>query len=290
MSLMSSGFWFSFLAINISLAYAVYPQALLGRLSVAPVAYLAIGAYATTYFTTRGGSFFTGLAVGIAISTVIGAILSAVAGHLRSHFFVAATLGAVMIVQQAAFSLTPLTNGYLGVTSPADLIQWWHVWLLAILCMAGAASLRHSVLDGVWRAVGADDRIASALGISTSRAVFTAGTVSAVIATIAGGLYGHLLPFFDPNAFGLLLILVLAAGIVVGGVVAWYGPVIGAVIMTGLPELLRDFGAWRDSSIGLILIACILFLPRGLSDRAGIVKLWNAMMQVLARRKRARSS
>lgn len=289
MSLMSSGFWFSFLGINIVLVYAMYPQALLGRMSVAPVAYLAIGAYATTYFTTRDGSFFTGLAVGIAISTVIGATMSAVAGHLRSHFFVAATLGAVMIVQQAAFSLTPLTNGYLGITSPAGLVSGWHIWLLAIACMAGAASLHHSVLNGVWRAVGADDRIASALGISTSRAAFIAGTVSAVIATTAGGLYGHLLPFFDPNAFGLLLILLLAAAIVVGGVVTWWGPVIGAIIMTGLPELLRDFGAWRESSIGLILIACILFLPRGLSDRAGIVKLWNDFTQVLARRRRARA-
>ena len=288
MSLMSSGFWFAFLGINIALVYAMYPTAVLGRLSVAPVAYLAIGAYATTYFTTRGGSFFTGLAVGIAISTALGAILSAVAGHLRSHFFVAATLGAVMIVQQAAFSLTKLTNGYLGITSPAGLVETWHVWVLAIACMAAAASLRLSVLDGVWRAVGADDRIASALGISTRRAVFIAGTCSAVIATTAGGLYGHLLPFFDPNAFGLLLILVLAAAIVVGGVVAWYGPVIGAVIMTGLPELLRDFGAWRDSSIGLILIACILFLPRGLSDREGLKRLWRDIQQVVARRRRAR--
>ena len=288
MSLLSSSFWFSLLAINIALAYSVYPQALLGRLSVAPVAYLAIGAYATTYFTTRGGSFFTGLAVGIAISTLIGALLSAVAGHLRSHFFVAATLGAVMIVQQAAFSLTPVTNGYLGIASPAGVVAWWHVWLLAIACVAGAASLRHSALDGVWRAIGADDRIASAMGISTPRTVFIAGTCSAVMATVAGGLYGHLLPFFDPNAFGLLLILVLAAGIVVGGVVNWYGPLIGAVIMTALPELLRDFGAWRDSAIGLILIASILFLPRGLSDRAGIVKLWRDLLQVLARRRQTR--
>ena len=90
MSLITSGFWLSFLGINIALAYSVYPLAILGRLSVAPVAYLAIGAYATTYFTTRGGSFLVGLAVGICISLLIGAILSAVAGHLRSHFFVAA--------------------------------------------------------------------------------------------------------------------------------------------------------------------------------------------------------
>ena len=283
MSMLTSGFWLSLLGINIALAYSVYPLAILGRLSVAPVAYLAIGAYATTYFTTRGGSFLVGLAVGICISLLIGAVLSAVAGHLRSHFFVAATLGAAMMVQQAAFSLTPITNGYLGITSPAGIVEWWHVWALALVCMAGAFALRHSVLDGVWKAVGADDLVAAAMGISTSRAVFAAGCCSAVTGSIAGGLYGHLLPFFDPNAFGLILILVTVAAIVVGGVVAWYGPVIGAVIMTGLPELLRDFGAWRESAIGLVLIACILFLPRGLSDRHGLAKVWNELRQASAR-------
>jgi branched-chain amino acid transport system permease protein len=73
------------------------------------------------------------------------------------------------------------------------------------------------------------------------------------------------------------LILNLVTAIVLGGVAGWYGPLIGAVIITLLPEALRDFGTWRDAVMGLLMIASVAFLPRGLSDWNGLVSLWNAL-------------
>jgi len=274
MSFIFSEFWLSLLGVNIALACSVYPLAILGRLTVAPVAYFAIGAYATTYTTIRGDFLLVGLVVGVIISVLLGVILTKVAGHLRSHFFVVASLGVAMIVQQVAFSLSSVTNGYLGVTSPADIVSWWHIWTVALFFVVLIASLDFSVLNGEWRAIGEDDNIASALGINTGRCILIAGIMSAAMATVAGGLYGHLLPFFDPNAFGLPLILTLVASIVVGGVGRWYGPLIGSVVMTSLPELLRDLGMWREALTGFILITCVLFLPAGLSDFRGIKALW----------------
>jgi branched-chain amino acid transport system permease protein len=273
MTLFGSGFLITLIGVNICLAYSVYPTALLGRVSVAPVGYMAIGAYAAAWFTMRGMPFVYGLGVGIAIAAILSMILAVVAGHLRSHFFVAASLGVALIVQQLAFSLKDVTGGYLGLSTPDGIAQSWHIWIAAFACIVASFSLRHSSIDRSWRAIGSDDAIAGALGISVRRALLTASLSGALVAALAGALYGHLIAFFDPTSFGLNLLLLLVAAVVLGGVSDWYGPLLGAIIMTVLPELLHGAGPWRTAVTGMILIACVLFLPRGLSDSRSIVAL-----------------
>ena len=270
MTLFGSDFLLLLVGINICLAYAVYPTAMVGRINVAPVAYMAIGAYASAYFTNHQQSILLGAAVGIAISLLIALLLSLVVGHLRGHFFLAASLGVALIVQQIAFSLKSVTNGYLGVTTTADIVEPWHVAVLVVICVMAAISLRYSTMDRIWRAVGDDDQIASALGIDPARSVLVASLCSAVIGTLCGVFYGHIIAFFDPNSFGLPLILGLLSAVVLGGVSNWYGPILGAFIITVLPELLRDFGLWRHAAIGFVLIGAVIFLPKGLSDTEGL--------------------
>jgi branched-chain amino acid transport system permease protein len=278
MTLFGSNFLLLLVGINICLAYSVYPTAILGRINVAPVAYMAIGAYASAYCTTNQHSIVLGAAAGLAISLVIALLLSLLVGHLRGHFFLAASLGVALIVQQTAFSLKSVTNGYLGMSTPADIVQPWHIAALVGLCIVAAISLRYSAADRIWRAVGDDDQIASALGIDYARVVMIASVCSAVIATASGVLYAHIIAFFDPNSFGLPLILGLVSAVVLGGVSNWYGPILGAFIITILPELLRGFGLWRLAAIGFVLIAAVLFLPRGLSDTNGLRNLGRSLL------------
>ena len=93
MSLFGSDFLLTLLGVNICLTYAVYPTALLGRANVTPIAYMAIGAYSSAWFTTRGLPILPGALIGVALSIALSLLLTAVAGHLRSHFFLAASLG-----------------------------------------------------------------------------------------------------------------------------------------------------------------------------------------------------
>lgn len=273
MTIFGSEFLVTLLVVNTCLTYAVYPMAVLGRTTVAPIAYMAVGAYAGAYAVEQGYSIWIGCAGGVAISLTLALLLSGVVGHLRSHFFVAATLGLAFIVQQLAFGLPSLTNGYLGVTEPAGLVSQLHLWLLLAICMAGAIALKYSFLDSIWRAIGKDDAIAGALGVSVRHQVFVAGSISAVIASIVGTLYGNLIAFFDPNTFGFVLVLYLIIAVVAGGTASWHGPIIGGMIMTLLPEALRSFGSLREAVLGVLLALCVLFLPEGLSDQRGAARL-----------------
>lgn len=263
----NSEFLVTLLLLNVCLTYAVYPMAIIGRTSLAPVAFMAIGAYSASYAVERGWSIWFGALIGLVINLLLSTVFNGVLSRLRGHFFVAASLGLVFIVQQLAFILVEFTNGYRGVSQPAGLIDPNLVWVLFAVCAIGAFSLEKSFQNSVWRSVGDNDVIASAIGVSVRKQVMVAGWLSALIATVVGVIYSNAIAFFDPNTFGFTLLLYLIIAVVAGGSSAWYGPIIGGIVMTLLPDLLRSFGPLRETVLGIVLALCAIFLPRGLSDQ-----------------------
>lgn len=273
MTILGSEFLVSLLLVNIALTYSVYPMQMVGRLSVAPVAFMGIGAYSSVYVTTRGGSIVVGSLIGLGLAVLVAGLFSLVAMRLRSHYFVIASLGLVLVARQLAFNLSEVTGGYLGVTGIPQVVSPWHLLVAVVLIAALFFLLEGTRVGRSWRAMGDDDRIAATLGVSPRAQFLSASILSASIAAVAGALYGHSISYLDPNSFGFLLILDVVAFVIVGGSRRWFGPIVGAAVVTLLPEVLRPLGEVREIVKGLVLLIVILFLPQGLSDGRALMDL-----------------
>jgi branched-chain amino acid transport system permease protein len=115
-----------------------------------------------------------------------------------------------------------------------------------------------------------DETAAACLGIHTTYYKVVAFTIGAMMAGLAGGMYAHLNYLITPRDFGFFIAVDLLIYNIVGGTRSWYGPILGAALITALPEILRGVGVTagpiRMAVNGLILLLVILFLPNGLAS------------------------
>jgi branched-chain amino acid transport system permease protein len=130
------------------------------------------------------------------------------------------------------------------------------------------AKLRYSSVGWSFESIREDETAASAMGINTTYYKTLAFTIGAFIAGLAGAMYAHLNYIITPGEFGFSAAVNLLTYCIVGGSRVWYGPVLGAALLTALPEILRGIGVTagpiRMFVNGLILLIVILFLPNGL--------------------------
>jgi branched-chain amino acid transport system permease protein len=128
----------------------------------------------------------------------------------------------------------------------------------------GLWCLSVSPLQRVLDAVREDDRVAESLGINTAWVKLAAFSIGAAIAAIGGALYGHFMNFVRPDNFDILVSIYVVLYVILGGVNNMFGPVLGAAIMTLLPEYFRVLAEWRPTIFGLVIVIMLLFRPEGL--------------------------
>jgi branched-chain amino acid transport system permease protein len=130
--------------------------------------------------------------------------------------------------------------------------------------------LRRSRLGWGLVSLREDETAAACLGIHITYYKVLAFILGAVMAGVAGGMYAHLNYLITPRDFGFFIAVDLLIYNIVGGTRAWYGPILGATLLTALPEILRGVGVAagpiRMFVNGLILLLVILFLPNGLAS------------------------
>jgi hypothetical protein len=117
----------------------------------------------------------------------------------------------------------------------------------------------------VLRALGESEVAAEAMGVDTAAEKRRVFVLSAVYASVAGSLYAHYITVISPEIFSFLFSVVLVLMVALGGIGLYWGAVIGAFLLTVLPEALRRFGDWELPLYGLTLILVMLFLPRGIA-------------------------
>jgi branched-chain amino acid transport system permease protein len=121
-----------------------------------------------------------------------------------------------------------------------------------------------SPLQRVFDAVREDDRVAAALGINVTAIRLIGFSAGAAIAAVAGMLYGHYMSFVRPENFDVTLSIYVVLYLVLGGVNNLYGAILGAAIMTLLPEYIRFLADWRPTVFGAAILVLLLFRPDGL--------------------------
>jgi branched-chain amino acid transport system permease protein len=252
-----------FTGINLILAWSVYVVLLTGNLSFAQGAFMAIGCYASGLLTVKLGVPLIPAAIGGAVlSALLAMLIGWPALRVRGIYLIMVTLGVTFCVRVGLenFKLVGGVQGFGGM-SGADLTT---VLAAVLVIGVGLWCLSVSPLQRVLDAVREDDRVAESLGINTAWVKLAAFSIGAAIAAIGGALYGHFMNFVRPDNFDILVSIYVVLYVILGGVNNMFGPVLGAAIMTLLPEYFRVLAEWRPTIFGLVIVIMLLFRPEGL--------------------------
>jgi branched-chain amino acid transport system permease protein len=278
-------------AINVLLALGLdFILGYAGQLNLGQSAFYGLGAYVSTLLITRlGVPFWGAFAAGVAFAGLAGMVLALFAVRLRGHYLAIASLGFAVITYQILLNWISLTQGPLGIYAiPAPpsiaipglpVISFRNPVALFYL-VAGFTLLVYFILDQLVRspigetltAVREDDISAASLGINAAAWKVFAFGVGAAVAGAAGCFYATFVGTLVPDAFFITESFTILSMVIVGGMGTLIGPVWGAILLTLLPELLRDLGDLRLVVYGAALTLVVLFMPGGLVQAAQLVR------------------
>jgi branched-chain amino acid transport system permease protein len=262
------------IGINSILAASMFVVLYSGQLSLAAPGFMAIGAYTSVLM---GNFWATPLAVNLLAGTLFAGVVGLVVGlpvlRLRGVFLAIATIGFIEALSLGVILNLPITGEGLGLKNPsADPLGGVNIVLgsLAVIVFL-LWRLTKGRLGRAWEGIRQDELAALSQGINVARYKMIAFVLSALIAGFAGGLESHLNFFVDPNEYGVPRTVQVLTFAVLGGSGNVFGPVVGALFLTTLPEIVRvpNFD-YRDVISGVILILVIVFRPQGIVGRGGL--------------------
>ena len=268
------------LGLNIIVGYS-------GQLVLGYVAFFATGAYTFALLTAptpHGIGLNLWLAVGASmlVSTLTGLLLGFPILNLRGDYLAIVTLGFGEIIRILIKSdlLTALTNGPKGVTNVGQPMWFGEVFndvnymhLLMILVLVAlfiAKRLKDSRTGRAWVAIREDQTVAQATGINTYRYKILALLLGAAFAGLAGALFASRNQFTGPEDFTLMVSINVLCIVIVGGMGSLPGVVLGAFVLKGLPELLRELEDYRLLVFGALLVVMMIVRPEGLWPAARV--------------------
>ena len=273
------------LGLNIVVGYA-------GLLDLGYVAFFAFGAYAlalltgATLNTTTGAaapafsldlSFYLSVWIVAALAAGVGVLIGAPVLRLRGDYLAIVTLGLgeiVSILTQSRW-LQPVVGGPQGMRGVTDAAigdisfrppQNFYYLALAFVMLAVFVSWRlsSSRVGRAWNAMREDEQIADAMGISTTKYKLLAFAMGGAIGAIGGALFAVKIGSLTPASFQILVSITALAVVVLGGLGSIPGVVVGALVLIGLPGLLREFEEYRQLIYGGTLVAIMVLRPQGL--------------------------
>ena len=255
------------IGINALLALSIWLTLSCGLLAMANAAFMGIGAYTASLLTMNAGaSFPVALLGGIAAPVAAALIIGAPTLRLSGVYLAMATLGFGEVVRVMILNADTWTGGALGLNGIPQLTQWWHVVAALVLVLLLLWRLRRSRIGRAFEAIKEDQIAASLMGIGVMAHKMLAFALGAGIAGLAGALNAHLTFFIGPSEYGFDRGVDILTMAILGGTGGLTGPVLGAAIITLLPELLRSFKDFRLMMNGAILVLIVLFLPKGIWD------------------------
>lgn len=268
------------IGVNAMLALSIYLTLSCGLLAMANAAFMGIGAYTAALLTVHLNWPFSAVLIAGGLSPALVALLIGVPTLRLSGVYLAmATLGFGEVVRVVVLNLE-LTGGPLGLNGIPLQTDWWQVALWLLLTLYLLVRLRRSKVGRAFEAIREDEVAARLMGIAVTTSKLLAFVLGAVIAGVAGALNAHLTFFISPGEYGFEKAVEILTMAVLGGTASPVGPVIGATLLTLLPELLRFLKDFRLAVNGLILILVVLFLPRGIWDPQHLLALWQQRRRV----------
>jgi branched-chain amino acid transport system permease protein len=258
---------------NVLLALSIYLTLSCGLLTVANAAFMGIGAYTAALLNLHGGAhFYLALLGGTALPPLVALMLGPPTLRLSGVYLAMATLAFGEVVRIFILNAENLTGGALGLNGIPQQTHWFDVALAVGVALYVVLRFSGSRIGRTMAAICQDETATELMGLNVRAYKLFAFALGAALAGLAGGLNAHFTFFISPNEYGFERgVEILAMG-VLGGTGSPWGAVIGGVLITLLPELLRGLGHYRPLINGVILIVIILYSPKGIWDLTRFVR------------------
>ncbi|MEO7852784.1 MAG: branched-chain amino acid ABC transporter ATP-binding protein/permease, partial [Rubrivivax sp.] len=249
---------------------------LTGQISFGHVGFYAIGAYATAALTTKlGWNFWWTLPVAVVLTGLVGALLGLVALRVKGPYLAMVTIAFAFVVEFSTVEWESVTGGQNGLMNiPFPAVGAWSLGargtaFVTVVIVVVVLLLYKRLAQSGWglamRAVRDSEIAAGSMGVNALAVRTLAFTVSAVLAGIAGSFFAATTTFIAPSTFTFFQSILFVLVVVIGGTERTYGPVIGAAIVVGLPELLSSLAEYRVLLFGVMLLGVLLFAPSGIA-------------------------
>jgi branched-chain amino acid transport system permease protein len=258
------------LGLNLLIGYA-------GQLSLGHAAFYGLGAYVSGVLTaTYGVNPIGAAAIAVVLVGFIALIVGIPSLKLRGQYLAMATLGFGIIIYIVLKEMGWLTGGPSGLTGipklavfgftfDSDLKKYYLVWTVAICVLIVSNNIVKSRVGRALRAIHTSEVAAASLGINIRRYKLIVFIISAMLASIAGSLFAHVMNFISPSSFGFNVSIVLVTMVVVGGMASIWGSIFGASVLTLLPMSLSFFEEFDIIIYGAILMVIMIVMPEGLT-------------------------
>jgi branched-chain amino acid transport system permease protein len=202
--------------------------------------------------------------------------------RLKGHYLAMATLAfgeIVNIFLNAAVDITGGPSGFgeiprisLGpFVLDSELRYYYFVWTVFFICFILVHNIINSRVGRALRSIHGSELAATAMGVNAARLKIQVFILSAAVASISGSLYAHFVTFISPTTCNIMFSILLVMMVVVGGMANIWGCVLGAALLTILPEYLRVFEDYDVVVYGFILLLIVMFLPGGLTQGIELV-------------------
>ncbi|MCB8817342.1 branched-chain amino acid ABC transporter permease [Desulfosporosinus shakirovi] len=289
-----------FVLVNAILGVSIYMTLSTGQLSLGNAGFMSIGAYTCAILTVKAGfPVYLAIPIGGAAASFISLIIGYPALRLTGIYLAIATLGFGEVVRVIILNLK-ITNGALGISGIPTLgtkiskmlssfglsrfggltaQQTSNLLVLVVLIFILAflvffcTRLNRSRVGRAFASIKADESAAEAMGINTTYYKLLAFALGAFIAGMAGGLSAHLTFFIGPKDFAYHRTVEILSFAVLGGSDLIIGPIVGALLLTMLPELLRSASEYRLMIYGALMVIMMAFRPQGLISKE-TVRFW----------------
>jgi branched-chain amino acid transport system permease protein len=292
-----SGYWagiITILAINVIFAYGIFLPVASGQLNLGGAGFQATGAYTAAYLSsTYGLSIAFTLAAGAISAGIIGGLIAFPILRTRGVYLVLATFAFAEVIAGIVINSAAL-GGPTGITVPA-FIDWYVPAIAAVIVSCLVFFLMSTRFGLNMRAAHDDEVVTDLMGVDVRRTKVAAFALGAALAGLAGSLSAHAFSFVEIQSFGAMVSIYVLLYVLMGGTQTSWGPIVGAVFFTLLPEALRPvlpilkqtlvgifgtFGgrtppdeSWRFVILGVFTVAMMALRPEGLITSTMIERL-----------------
>ena len=254
--------------LNLLIGYA-------GQISLGHAGFFGLGAYGSAVLTAKyGWPPVAALAAATAGVSALAYLIGRPILRLRGHYLAMATLGMGVIISMVISTEDGITGGPDGMAVPplalfgaalqGERVWYWVVGAALVAAVWIALNLVDSPPGRAMRALHGTEIGAEVAGIDSARHKLLVFVVSAVFASLAGGLSAHYSGFVTPSKVTFLHSIELVTMVVFGGMASTFGAVLGAAVLTTLPQLLTVLKDYEMVVFGAVLMGTMIFMPRGL--------------------------
>ena len=250
-----------------------------GLIQLGQAAFIGLGAYTSAILAQRFGlSFWITMPLALVLAALVALLIARPMLRLRGHYLALATVGLNVTAEIVAKNWIAMTGGYDGISGIPGLalfgreiegdLAWYYVALACVLIVAALTGwLRQSHIGRAMIAVRDDEIAAGTSSVAVVRTKVLAFVIASVLAALSGALYAHYAKYIAPQDFDLARSVAILVMLIAGGEMSIVGAIVGAVLLSFLPEWLRFAGDAYLAVFGVGVLLLLILLPDGIAGR-----------------------